>query len=90
MRETLRDFAPFTGALMALWGRDKMPGQSTISRWLAKAQKQVKKKTEEILQRNYGLRRAEVAECLALAARSEVDVRKLISEASAAIVERAP
>lgn len=64
--------------------------EATISRWLAKAQKQVKKKTEEILQRNYGLRRAEIAECLALAARSEVDVRKLISEASAAVVERAP
>jgi hypothetical protein len=34
LRETLRDFAPFAGALMALWGRDRMPGQSTISRWL--------------------------------------------------------
>ncbi len=64
--------------------------EATISRWLAKAQKQVKKKTEEILQRSYGLRRAEIAECLALAARSEVDVRKLISEARAAVVERAP
>lgn len=64
--------------------------EATISRWLAKAQKQVKKKTEEILQRTYGLRRAEIAECLALAARSEVDVRKLISEASAAFVKRAP
>jgi RNA polymerase sigma-70 factor (ECF subfamily) len=64
--------------------------EATISRWLAKAQKQVRKKTEEILQRTYGLRRAEVAECLALAARSEIDVRKLLSEATAAVVERAP
>lgn len=64
--------------------------EATISRWLARAQKQVKKKTEETLQRNYGLRRAEVAECLALAARSEVDVRKLLSEATAQVAKRAP
>jgi RNA polymerase sigma-70 factor, ECF subfamily len=64
--------------------------EATISRWLARAQKQIKKKTEEILQRNYGLRRAEIAECLALAARSEVDVRKLLSEATASVAERAP
>lgn len=64
--------------------------EATISRWLARAQKQVKKKTEETLQRNYGLRRAEIAECLAMAARSEVDVRKLLSEATAQVAERAP
>jgi RNA polymerase sigma-70 factor (ECF subfamily) len=64
--------------------------EATISRWLARAQKQIKKKTEEILQRNYGLRRAEIAECLAMAARSEVDVRKLLSEATAQVAKRAP
>jgi predicted DNA-binding protein YlxM (UPF0122 family) len=56
--------------------------EATISRWLARAQKQVRKKTEELLQRNFGLRRAEITECLQLAARSEVDVRQLLGEAS--------
>jgi RNA polymerase sigma-70 factor, ECF subfamily len=55
--------------------------EATISRWLARAQRQVKRKTEDILQRSYGLRRAEVAECLQIAARTEVDVRKLLSNA---------
>jgi RNA polymerase sigma-70 factor (ECF subfamily) len=64
--------------------------EATISRWLARAQKQVKKKTEEFLQRHYGLRRAEVTECLALAARSEVDVRRLLQQASAPLAKRAP
>ena len=62
--------------------------EATISRWLARAQKNVRKKTEEVLQRNYGLRRAEVAECLQMAARSEVDVRRLLGEAAGAAVER--
>jgi RNA polymerase sigma-70 factor (ECF subfamily) len=64
--------------------------EATISRWLARAQKEVKKKTEEILQRIYGLRRAEVAECLALAARSEMDVRKLLGKATGQMIERTP
>ncbi|NOT63280.1 MAG: sigma-70 family RNA polymerase sigma factor, partial [Acidobacteria bacterium] len=64
--------------------------EATISRWLAKAQKQVKKKTEDFLQKLYGLRRAEVVECLALAARSEIDVRRLLGEANKAAVKRAP
>jgi RNA polymerase sigma-70 factor, ECF subfamily len=55
--------------------------EATICRWLARAQREVKSKTEEILKRNYGLRRAEVAECLQIAARAELDVRKLLSEA---------
>lgn len=55
--------------------------EATISRWLARAQREVKRKTEEILQRSYGLRRAEVAECLQLAARSELDMRKLLGDA---------
>ncbi len=54
--------------------------EATISRWLAKAQREVKRKTEDILQRSYGLRRAEVAECLQIAARTELDVRKLITD----------
>lgn len=62
--------------------------EATISRWLARAQRAVRRKTEEILQRSYGLRRTEVAECLHLAARSEVDVRELIGGAKG--VERAP
>ncbi len=53
--------------------------EATISRWLARAQREVKRKTEEILQRSYGLRRAEVAECLQIAARTELDVRKMVS-----------
>lgn len=64
--------------------------EATICRWLARAQKEVKRKTEEILQKNYGLRRAEVAECLEIAARTEMDVRKLIADVKAAAVERAP
>jgi RNA polymerase sigma-70 factor, ECF subfamily len=55
--------------------------EATICRWLARAQREVKSKTEEILKRSYGLRRAEVAECLQIAARAELDVRKLLSEA---------
>ncbi len=53
--------------------------EATISRWLARAQREVKRKTENILQRSYGLRRAEVEECLQIAARTELDVRKLLS-----------
>jgi IS30 family transposase len=69
---TLREI----GALMGVH-------EATISRWLQRAQKQARRKTEEILQRNYGLRRAEVAECLQMAARTEIDVRQLLSEKSA-------
>lgn len=64
--------------------------EATISRWLAKAQREVKRKTEEILQRSYGLRRAEIAECLQIAARTELDVRKLIVDVNNPSVERAP
>ncbi len=65
--------------------------EATICRWLARAQKEVKRKTEEILQKSYGLRRAEVAECLQIAARTEMDVRKLIAaDVKAAAVERVP
>jgi RNA polymerase sigma-70 factor, ECF subfamily len=64
--------------------------EATICRWLARAQKEVKRKTEDILQKSYGLRRAEVAECLQIAARTELDVRKLIADVNRAAVERAP
>ncbi len=64
--------------------------EATICRWLARAQREVKGKTEEILQESYGLRRAEVAECLHIAARTELDVRKLIGDIKAPSVERAP
>lgn len=57
--------------------------EATISRWLAKAQREIKRKTEEILQRGYGLRRTEVAECLQLAARAEIDVRRLVVDVTA-------
>jgi RNA polymerase sigma-70 factor (ECF subfamily) len=63
--------------------------EATISRWLAKAQREVRRKTEEILQRGYGLRRAEVAECLQIAARAELDVRRLIVEVKSPSIERA-
>jgi RNA polymerase sigma-70 factor (ECF subfamily) len=69
---TLREI----GALMGVH-------EATISRWLQRAQKQARRKMEEILQRNYGLRRAEVAECLQMAAQTEIDVRQLLSEKSA-------
>ncbi|MGH9936910.1 MAG: sigma-70 family RNA polymerase sigma factor [Blastocatellia bacterium] len=64
--------------------------EATISRWLAKAQREVKRKTEEILQRSYGLRRTEVAECLQIAARTELDVRRLIVDVNSPSIERAP
>ena len=64
--------------------------EATISRWLAKAQREIKRKTEEILQRNYGLRRGEVGECIEIAARTELDVRKLIGDVKGVIAERAP
>ena len=63
--------------------------EATISRWVTKAQQTVRKKTEEFL-RKQGLRQAEISECLQLAARSDVDVRQLISEAKGAATERAP
>ncbi len=64
--------------------------EATISRWLAKAQREVKRKTEEILQRSYGLRRAEVAECMQIAARTELDVRQLIADVKGPSIERVP
>jgi RNA polymerase sigma-70 factor (ECF subfamily) len=64
--------------------------EATISRWLAKAQREVKRKTEEILQRSYGLRRAEVSECLQIAAQTELDVRRLIVDVNSPSIERAP
>jgi RNA polymerase sigma-70 factor (ECF subfamily) len=64
--------------------------EATISRWLAKAQREIKRKTEEILQRGYGLRRAEVAECLQIAARAELDVRRLVVDVKSPSIERAP
>lgn len=63
--------------------------EATISRWLSKTQQTVRKKTEEFL-RQQGLQRAEISECLQLAARSEIDVRQVISEAKGAATERAP
>ncbi len=64
--------------------------EATISRWLAKAQQTVRKKTEDLLQRKHGLRRAEVSECLQIAARAELDLRKMIGEATSPTAERAP
>ena len=64
--------------------------EATISRWLAKAQREIKRKTEEVLQRSYGLRRAEVSECIQIAARTELDVRKLIGDVKSVAAERAP
>ncbi len=64
--------------------------EATISRWLQRAQKQARQKTEQILQRNYGLRRAEVAECLQLAARAEIDVRSLLDGREGASAGRSP
>jgi RNA polymerase sigma-70 factor, ECF subfamily len=64
--------------------------EATISRWLAKAQREVKRKTEEILQRGYGLRRTEVAECLQIAAHAELDVRRLVVDVNSPSIERAP
>ncbi|MBL8203686.1 MAG: sigma-70 family RNA polymerase sigma factor [Blastocatellia bacterium] len=63
--------------------------EATISRWLSKAQQTVRKMTEENL-RKMGLQRAQITECLQLAARSEIDVRQIISEAKGAATERAP
>jgi RNA polymerase sigma-70 factor (ECF subfamily) len=76
---TLREI----GALMGVH-------EATISRWLARAQRQVRRKTEELLRRNHGLRRAEVDECLQMAANAELDVRQMIGEAKGASAERAP
>lgn len=64
--------------------------EATICRWLAKSQREIKRKTEEILQRSYGLRRAEVAECLEIAARTELDVRKLLGDVKGLPIERTP
>jgi RNA polymerase sigma-70 factor (ECF subfamily) len=75
---TLREI----GALMGVH-------EATISRWLARAQRQVRRKTEDLLRRNCGLHRAEIAECLHLAASAEVDVRQMIGEAKSASADRA-
>ena len=63
--------------------------EATISRWLSKAQQTVRKKTEENL-RKQGLRPAQITECLQIAARSEINVRQVISETKGAATERAP
>ena len=63
--------------------------EATISRWLQRAQRQARRKTEEILHRTYGLRRSEVAECLQLAARAEIDVRSLLEQTKGAPAGRA-
>ncbi len=54
--------------------------EATVSRWLHKTLIKARKKTEEILRRDYGMRRSEVAECLQIAAKSEVDVKELLRE----------
>ncbi len=64
--------------------------EATISRWVARAQRDVRRRTEEILQRDFGMRRAQIAECLELAARSEVDLRDLLRDVKGTSVERAP
>ncbi|MFN6201150.1 MAG: sigma-70 family RNA polymerase sigma factor [Acidobacteriota bacterium] len=64
--------------------------EATISRWVTRAEKDVRRKTEEILQRDFGLRRAQIVECLELAARSEVDIRNLLRDVKGPSVERAP
>jgi len=64
--------------------------EATISRWLQRTQRQVRRKTEDLLRRHYGLRRAEVAECMHLAASAELDLRKMIGGAKGASAERAP
>ncbi|HZS06409.1 MAG TPA: sigma-70 family RNA polymerase sigma factor [Blastocatellia bacterium] len=64
--------------------------EATISRWLARTQQTVRKKTEDLLQRKHGLRRGEVSECLQIAARAELDLRKMIGEATGPSAERAP
>jgi RNA polymerase sigma-70 factor (ECF subfamily) len=64
--------------------------EATISRWVARAQREVRRRTEEILQRDFGMRRAQIAECLELAARSEVDLRDLLRDVKGTSVERAP
>lgn len=64
--------------------------EATISRWVARAQRDVRRRTEEILQRDFGMRRRQIAECLELAARSEVDLRDLLRDVKGTPVERAP
>jgi RNA polymerase sigma-70 factor (ECF subfamily) len=64
--------------------------EATISRWLARAQKDVRRRTEEILARDFGLGRREVAECLQLAARTEIDVRELLRDVNGPAARRAP
>jgi RNA polymerase sigma-70 factor, ECF subfamily len=63
--------------------------EATISRWLNKAQANVRKKTEELL-RKQGLRPAQISECLHLAAHAEMDVRRIINDTKGAATERAP
>jgi RNA polymerase sigma-70 factor (ECF subfamily) len=64
--------------------------EATISRWLARTQQTVRKKTEELLQRKHGLKRAEISECLQMASRSETELRQIISDAAGTPAERAP
>jgi RNA polymerase sigma-70 factor, ECF subfamily len=54
--------------------------EATVSRWLHKTLIKARRKTEEILRRDFGMRRSEVAECLQIAAQSEVDVKELLRE----------
>jgi RNA polymerase sigma factor (sigma-70 family) len=64
--------------------------EATISRWVTRAEREVRRKTEDILRREFGFNRAQIAECLELAARSEVDVRDLLRDVKGPSAERAP
>lgn len=55
--------------------------EATVSRWLHKVLAKARKKTEEILRRDFGFRRDEIAECLQLAAQAELDVNELLKDA---------
>jgi RNA polymerase sigma-70 factor, ECF subfamily len=56
--------------------------EATASRWVSKAQSNVRKAVERILKREYGFNAAQIEACLASAARGEgVDVRNLVGGA---------
>jgi hypothetical protein len=64
--------------------------EATISRWVTRAEREGPSQDGGDYDVTFGFQRAQIVECLELAARSEVDVRGLIRDVKGPSIERAP
>ncbi|MEW6729876.1 MAG: sigma-70 family RNA polymerase sigma factor [Acidobacteriota bacterium] len=99
LAQAFRELAPKMKLMLSYYYYDnltlKQIGQlfhvheATASRWLQKAQKDVRQAVEKILQRDYKFNQAQINECLSLAAESdEIGVRSLLVEAEPPTIDR--